>query len=135
MGHKASCQCGQLRVTASDDPDFVVVCNCRACQKRTGAPFGEAAYFRKQVTAPSGRAQSWTRTADSGRELTNFFCPDCGTTLYWTLQMRPGHIGVAAGCFETPVPTPVRAIWTEEKHGWVNFPPDWPTFPRGTPEP
>ena len=80
-----------------------------------------------------GASNTWARKAESGRALENHFCPVCGTNLYWTLEMRPEHIGVAYGCFTTPVPAPIRAIWTEEKHGWVSFPKDWPTFPKGSP--
>lgn len=61
--------------------------------------------------------------------------PDCGTNLYWTLEMRPEHVGVGYGNFDTKVPDPVRIIWTEEQHGWVRFPDDVLHFPNGTPEP
>jgi hypothetical protein len=111
----------------------VIACNCRACQKRTGAPFGAALYFRKEALSILGTSRTFARTADSGRGLETHFCPDCGTSLYWTLEMRPDHAGVAYGCFETPVPTPMRAIWTEEKHGWVTFPEGMPAYPTGSP--
>ena len=38
--HHASCQCGELTASFDGDPDFVIACNCIACQKRTDAPFG-----------------------------------------------------------------------------------------------
>lgn len=131
--HQASCQCGQLRATAKDDPDVVVVCNCKACQKRTGSPFGEAGYFKKELVEISGDYEQWSRTAESGRALTNCFCPHCGTNVFWTLEMRPDHIGIAAGCMETKLPEPLRAIWTESKHDWVEFPEHWPTFEKAAP--
>jgi len=131
--HKASCQCGALSVVASEDPDFVVACNCRACQKRTGSPFGVAAYFRLDTVTTAGDSGTWERTADSGRWLVNNFCSACGTNLFWTLEMRPDHMGVTVGNFDTPAPTPIRAIWTEEKHDWVAFPEDWPNYPKGSP--
>ena len=132
--HEASCQCKALKVTFDGDPDFVVACNCKACQKRTGAPFGTGAYFRKSQMKATGPAHSWSRLADTGRALENFFCPTCGTNLYWSLEMRPDHMGVAYGAFDTKLPDPVRAIWTEEQHDWVRFPDTWPTYPKGTPE-
>ena len=133
--HQASCQCGSLSATFDGPPDFVVLCNCQACQKRTGSPFGTGAYFRKAQMTMTGPTGSWQRTADSGRAIENFFCPACATTLYWTLDMRPGYFGVAYGCFETALPDPVRAVWTDEAHSWVKLPTDWPQFPKGTPEP
>ncbi len=132
--HRATCQCGQLTATFEGDPDFVIVCNCKACQKRTGAPFGTGAYFRKSTAAVTGATKSWARKADTGRALENHFCPDCGTTLYWSLEMRPDHFGVGYGSFDTPLPDPVRVIWTEQQHPWTRFPDDWPRFEKGTPE-
>lgn len=131
--HRASCQCGTLRIVATGDPEFTVVCNCRACQKRTGAPFGVGVYFRKTDVGIEGPASRWERVAESGRLLEHLFCPTCGVTIAWTLEMRPDHIGVTLGNFDTPAPTPVRAIWMNEKHDWVRFPDDWPTYPQGSP--
>ncbi len=131
--HKASCQCGALTVLAVSDPEFVIVCNCKACQKRTGSPFGEAGYFKQDTLTISGPVTQWSRKAESGRDVTTHFCPTCGTTLYWTLEMRPGMMGVAAGGFDTDLPTPIRAIWTDKKHGWVTFPENWETYPHGSP--
>lgn len=135
MTHKAQCQCGALQITSSADPDFVIACNCRACQRRTGAAFGVGAYFQKDTVTIDGDKKDWHRTADSGRSLTNHFCPECGTTLFWSLEMRPHHFGVAGGCMVTPLPEPQRAIWMAEKHDWVSFPDHWPTFEQGTPTP
>ena len=80
--HLATCACGSLRVTADGEPDFVVVCHCLACQRRTGSPFGTGVYYpRDRVTSIDGDVGTFTRTADSGRSLTNHFCPNCGTEL------------------------------------------------------
>ena len=45
--HHASCQCGNLFISARSDPDFVIACNCKLCQRRSGSPFGAAGYFLK----------------------------------------------------------------------------------------
>lgn len=131
--HDISCQCGALRITASADPDFVVLCNCDACKKRTGAAFGVGAYFRKDALSVVGDWTSFERTAESGRKLDQRFCPACGTTVFWSLEMRPGHYGVALGAFNGPKPEPTRAIWTQETLDWVRFPEGLPTYPRSSP--
>ena len=132
--HRARCQCGALTVRASADPDMVVACNCKACQHRTGAPFGVGGYFKKETLTMAGASSVWRRAAETGRWIENHFCPTCGTTLYWGLEMRPDHIGVAAGAFESQLPEPARAIWTEDQHDWMIFPDHMPTFPKATPE-
>jgi len=131
--HQATCQCGALVLTAKADPDFVIACNCQACQRRTGSAFGVGAYFDKGDVSVSGATESWARKADSGREVENFFCPSCGTNVFWTLEMRPDYFGVAHGNFTTKLPDPLRVIWTEEQRDWVRFPDSMPHFPKGSP--
>ncbi len=69
----ATCSCGQLRVTASGDPDVVVACSCFECQRRTGSPFGVSAYFQRQrVRWNDGAHKSYRRGTDSGQTFDEF---------------------------------------------------------------
>lgn len=133
--HRASCQCRAVKVASTADPDFSIACNCKACQKKTGAPFAVGAYFKMADVQVGGDTWKWSRQADTGRGLVNHFCPNCGTTVFWTLDMRPDHVGVAAGCFDTTPPTPARVIWAREKHCWVEFPDSIPVLDGPSPEP
>ena len=131
---KASCQCGRLGVFVPEEPDFVIACNCLACQKRTGAVFGTGAYYPLAVIRVEGTSKSFQRTADSGRGLTNHFCPECGTNVYWTLEMRPDHAGVAIGCFADPAFTSAQCpcdLDLENKHHWVDIPGGYAGFRSG----
>ncbi len=131
--HTASCQCGALKVTATRDPDITIACNCGACQKRTGSAFATVAYIPKAAVEIAGNRESWARTADSGRDVESFFCPICGTTVYWTLDFRPNHYGVLIGTFDSARPAPRRVLFTDEMQPWVRFPEAWEHFPRGSP--
>ena len=134
--HRATCQCGQLRVTTVGDPDIVMACSCLACQRRTGSPFGVGAYFRREVATTEGEPRIHSRVADSGLDVCIRFCPECGTSVYWTAQLRPEHVGVAVGCFGEPgFALPVRVVWSETKHPWIRFPEGVPEFPKGAPRP
>jgi hypothetical protein len=133
MHHHASCQCGGLALEATGDPDLVVACNCRACQRRTGSPFGIGVIFAKSAVRIFGESRTWSRVADSGRRMTNRFCPVCGTSLYWLPEMRPDHMIVALGCLATKVAPPSRAIWVAEKHDWVAFPEGCPHYREAAP--
>ena len=42
----AACHCGQLRLEVSGEPFAVSICNCLACQRRTGSAFGMQAGFK-----------------------------------------------------------------------------------------
>lgn len=128
--HTASCACGQFSVVVSGAPDIVSACNCLDCQRRTGSVFGVAAYYpREQLISVEGASKAFARGSDAGRNLTMHFCPECGTTVYWDLEMRPSHVGVAVGCFADPeFFAPARAVWTMRRHHWVSFPDGLPTF-------
>jgi hypothetical protein len=130
--HAASCCCKSLGITVTGDPDLVAVCNCTQCQRRTGSPFGVGAYYkRERVVAIKGESALFTRMAESGRHLTFHFCPNCGTSVYWTLEMRPDHFGIAAGCFDDPgFLHPTRVVWAQHKHAWVQFPEGLSFFPQ-----
>ena len=128
--HVAVCACGQLRVTASGDPDVVVACSCFECQRRTGSPFGLGAYFlRASALSIDGKYKGHSRTTGTGRNFTTNFCPECGTSVFWELEMRPEHVGIAVGCFADPqFPGPTRAVWAENSHHCVTYPVDLPVF-------
>ena len=106
MKHTAHCQCGKLTVESRSDPDFVVVCNCVQCQRRSGSAFALGAFFRKEDMTVPGDLKEWSRPGRSGLPLTNHFCPECGTNVFWAPQMRPDHYGVAVGCLTAPVAEP-----------------------------
>ena len=129
--HKATCQCGALKVTLDGDPDFVIACNCKACQRRTGAPFGTAGYFRKTAMSVEGQTNTWGRTADSGRALENFFCPTCGTGLGTHSPARPGAMIIKVGTLDDPSQFKAQAaIFTIDKQPYHVLPDDVPAFER-----
>ena len=122
----AQCACGQLSVTVSGDPFIVVACNCAACQRRTGAPFGIGAYFQgAQIVQISGQFRSFLRAAESGRSWRFDFCPDCGSTVYWAMDKQgfKHGIGIAGGCFGDPAfPPPQLITWNQNQAHWLEFP-------------
>jgi len=130
----ASCACRAFTIELAGDPQIVSICNCTECQRRTGSAFGISAFFEKsQIIERSGDKSVFKRSADSGRALSLNFCPTCGTTLYWELEMLPQMIGVAAGCFADPTfPAPTRAVWCETAHEWMQFPDSVETFARSS---
>lgn len=120
MTRSARCCCGSLRVETSGDPVYVVACHCGECQRRSGSPFGVGAYFEREQVRIDGPSTVYVRAAGGDRKLRNHFCPTCGTNLFWELDLRPNHIGVAVGGFVDPsFPAPTRSVWEERRHGWV----------------
>ncbi len=133
MQRTARCTCGRLQVACDGDPVRISICCCRACQRRTGSAFGVGAYFPEAAVAVEGAASAFTRSSDAGRWLTFRFCPECGSTVYWTMELRPGIVGVAAGASADPdFPTPEVALWTEAKAPWAPLPEAIPAHPQAS---
>jgi hypothetical protein len=131
----AKCSCGRLSVTVTGEPDTVVMCNCIACQRRSGSQFGCGAFFQRANAAIGGEYNSYTRIGDSGKNLTNHFCPTCGTNIAWEAEVRPGWIGVAVGAFGDPsFPPPTVVLYDDQRHAWITPPANARVVPgRGRP--
>jgi len=122
MERIARCQCGALTAIVSGEPLEVGVCHCTGCQRRTGSAFGVGAYFPKSQVRLEGGHKEFRREADNGRFVTNSFCPSCGSTIYWELDILPNGCGVAVGAFADPrFPAPTVSWWNRSAHTWAQL--------------
>ena len=120
---EAACICGQLRLTAEGDPVRISICHCHACQRRTGSAFGYQARFPADRVQIVGRHTSYVRVSDAGEERTFRFCPDCGTTVFYTAAPAPDVIAVPVGTFADPsFPPPTVSVWESRRHRWLGLP-------------
>lgn len=116
----ARCVCGQLTVSCSGDPAQVSLCHCLACQRRTGSTYGIAAFFPRENVGVTGESKAYTLSSDSGYPVSFYFCPDCGSTVYWKPDRKPEMVAVAVGAFADPAfPPPSQAVYVEHRHRWV----------------
>ena len=130
---EARCACGQLRLSVEAEPDFVSLCHCLECQRRSGSPFGVGAYYPSGRVRIVGSHKSFTRPAAAGRRITNHFCPECGSNVFWEASARAGLYGIAVGSFGDPAfPPPNRSVFEATKHPWVGIDLDIEHFPQGT---
>jgi hypothetical protein len=129
MTRAATCACGQLRVTCEGEPLRVSVCNCYACQRRTGSVFGVAARYPADKVTIAGEATEYVRTGDEGTKIHFRFCPRCGSTVCWEQAAYNDGIAVAVGAFADPgfTPHPMRSIYdASRRHRWVDVKPAGP---------
>ncbi|MHB8495965.1 MAG: GFA family protein [Casimicrobiaceae bacterium] len=118
----ASCSCGQLIAVTDGEPIRVSVCHCLACQRRTGSVFGAQARFPLQSVAITGRSTAFMRLGDSGKTLAFHFCPDCGSTVYYTIEGHDDSLAIPVGAFADPhFPAPARSVYGERMHPWVHL--------------
>lgn len=119
---QASCSCGNLLVTARDEPVRISVCHCLACQRRTGSAFGAQAWFANDNISVSGSSQVYHRTGDSGSEITYHFCPNCGATVYYHLDALTDVTAVPLGAFADPeFPAPTVSVYEARQHDWFSL--------------
>jgi hypothetical protein len=122
MTRMARCSCGLLRAEVSADPIYVIACHCDECQRRTGSVLGVAGYYEKEQVQISGPNKVFVRAAPENRTVSNHFCPECGTSLFWEGDIAPGIVGVAVGGFVDPdFPPPDISFFEKYKHPWVGF--------------
>lgn len=131
---EATCHCGQLRLDVTGEPLGVSICNCLACQRRTGSAFGMQAGFRPGQVTISGRYSDYSRISDEAdrKEHVFHFCPDCGSQVFYTEPDEPDLLVVSVGAFADPAfPPPTRSGYETRRHSWFTLD---PSIRRGAPE-
>jgi hypothetical protein len=117
----ASCVCGSIKAQVCGEAIRVSMCHCFDCQKRTGSVFGVQARFLPSQVTFEGEAKSFTRTGDSGGKIHYRFCPNCGTTLSWTIEGMEG-VAIGVGCFadSNAFPPPSMSVYETRAHPWAS---------------
>jgi hypothetical protein len=118
--------CEQLQIRVAGDPSITAACSCQQCHRRTGSLFGAVAFFDDdRIIETVGDCSCFERPSDSGRTVKINFCPNCGSSVFWKVQILEGSTGIAVGCFADPdFPKPQFVAWTATQHSWLRFPED-----------
>lgn len=115
-----ACLCGHVTFEAEVEPDEVVLCNCTDCQTQSGV-------FRAIVVAKpgsfvlgSGSVKAWPKVAESGRNRTLAFCPECGTSIYGGPgEGEEGPLSVRVGAIRQRAQLrPVAQVWCGSALPW-----------------
>ena len=124
---RGGCQCGTVRYSLSGEIHALNVCHCRDCQTQSGSAFGmslviEPAAFQIE----SGSLQAFVTTADSGRQKTCAFCPQCGVRIY---NATSALMSIKAGTLDdTSWLRPDAHYWVTRRQPWLTLPKDVPVF-------
>jgi hypothetical protein len=114
-----------VRYRTTEQAKRVLACHCTNCKRRTGAAYGVGVYFdENDVEFIRGTMQIYEfRSDESGRWIRNEFCDTCGTTVTWTLEMRPGLRAIAGGTYDDAGWFDVQAhIWTRSARDDIRYP-------------
>lgn len=102
--HEGGCLCGAVRYETTGEPDRIVFCHCRFCQRATGSSFLlEAMFPRTRFRLTAGTLSRFALTsAGSGKEVVVNFCATCGTKIHLDLARVPSDIGLYTGTYDDP---------------------------------
>lgn len=79
------------------------------------------AFYPSRDVKIAGAANEFARDGSTGGKVRTYFCPNCGSTVYWKADKAPDFIGVAVGSFADPsYPHPTMSIWEQTKHRWTH---------------
>jgi hypothetical protein len=132
MERTAQCHCGSLRLIASGEPQFVYVCHCRSCQRRTGAVVHSGCAYPKSQVQIEGDSNIYERDTASGLKIRFHFCPNCGSNVFSEGDRSPDSYGITVGSFGDPdFPPPTLSIWEEAMHPWLEVATVTQHFPQG----
>jgi hypothetical protein len=117
-----SCHCGHISYEAEIDPDKVVLCHCTDCQTMSGAAFRTVVFSETDgFKLLTGELKIYVKTADSGNQRQQSFCPECGTPIYAApVEDGPKNYGIRVGSVHQRAElVPKLQVWTRSERHWV----------------
>jgi hypothetical protein len=117
--YSGGCACGAVRYRASGEPVAMSHCQCRDCQRKSGAGHGSYLTFVRNDVSLAGQAAHWNMVGDSGNVKTRAFCRTCGSPLYITFEAMPDIVAVHAATLDDPSRfKPDMVTYTVRGHAW-----------------
>lgn len=119
--HEGGCLCGEIRYETLGEPDRIVFCHCKFCQRATGTAYLlEAMFARTHFKLLQGTASQFALTSvGSGKKLVINFCATCGTKLWLDLERVPNDIGLYTGTYDDP--NWFERLGANAKHIFLDF--------------
>ena len=116
-----SCHCGGIAYEADVDPAKVVICHCTDCQTLSGSAFRVVVPAKKEdFRLLRGSPKVYVKTAESGAQRLQAFCPECGTPIY---SARPGDTptyGLRVGAIRQRAELrPSSQLWCRSRLDWL----------------
>ena len=116
------CHCGYITLEAEADPDKATICHCADCQSFSGSAFRTFARVKDNTfRILSGEPTVYVKTAESGTQRAQSFCPRCGSPICATgVDAGPKTYSVRLGTIrQRDQFAPKMQIWTRSRRRWV----------------
>ena len=116
------CHCGYIKYEAEIDPERVVICHCTDCQTLSGSAFRTVAFSREDTfTLLAGDVKIYVKTAESGAQRQQAFCPECGTPIFAaSVGEGPKVHGIRVGSVrQRSELVPKMHVWSRSQQHWL----------------
>ena len=112
--------CGTVRYELKSEPSDCGWCHCRTCQLSSGTPAQAFASVRSGDWIATSGSDSIRRIQSSSFGQ-RFFCGECGTPLYVTVDHQPDTLDFSVVTLDDPdaVPPEYHIFWSS-KVSWFN---------------
>lgn len=113
------CLCGAVSFKLTTEPLASRICWCRDCQHLAANGTVNLLVATEGFTV-TGPLSEYTKTADSGNQVTRLFCTNCGTHVFAKSSARPQFRVLRAGNLDEPSSIqPSMNIWASSAPIWA----------------
>ena len=130
---KGGCCCGSVQYNLLTALQGTYYCHCRDCQILSGSAYHVLGIVeRDALVVLSGELTAYTKSADSGYDMTREFCSTCGTPLFLKGERFPELAMFTVSSLDNPeAAQPSFQIWTTSKVSWSTIRDELKSFPHG----
>jgi hypothetical protein len=122
------CFCEAIRFEVEGPESFACFCYCKSCQRAAGAPIVPWATYQKSSFIVTEGSMRWRKSSPG---VTRGHCSDCGSTISYENDARPGEIDISLNTLDDPDGPTLRAhIWTEDKPDWMLIGDNLPAYEK-----
>ncbi len=124
------CFCKSIQFEVDGPEKFACLCYCESCQRAAGAPVvAWSTYEKSSLKITQGDIQ-WHQSSPG---VTRGLCSNCGSTISYENEKRPGEIDITLNTLDDPSGPTLRAhIWTEDKQPWLVIDDELPVYNKNT---
>jgi hypothetical protein len=126
------CLCGAVRYEYSGEVGPAGYCHCNDCRRTSGSAFGVSVRATAhEFRIVKGTPKAFAKLGDSGREVSRYFCGDCGAPLFTRPPLHPEVVFIKAGSLDDPtLVKPNRQAWTVSRVDWAEIDPALTSYER-----
>ena len=120
------CLCGNIRYTIGGKFRSVCNCHCRSCRLATGAPFVTWGTIDRNLLSIT---RGELREVVSSPGIRRGFCGNCGTSLTYGQEQRPGELDICLVTLDEAASIrPEFHLWVSQKLPWVQIDDSLPQY-------